>query len=90
MYTVRRAGVVLSLSEATLKSIILISHDPELIADTRELCKTRGMALTVETEWKRALLRTLFEAADHREIPYWYGDHRCRAKWVGGRPAHRS
>jgi hypothetical protein len=58
MYTVRRAGVVLSLSEATLKSIILISHDPELIADTREICKTRGMALTVETEWKRALERS--------------------------------
>jgi imidazolonepropionase len=32
----------------------------------------------------------LFDAADHREIPYWYGDHRCRATWVGGRAAHRS
>ena len=32
----------------------------------------------------------LFDVADHREIPYWYGDHRCVATWVGGRPAHRS
>jgi imidazolonepropionase len=30
----------------------------------------------------------LFDAADHREIPYWYGDHRCRATWVAGRPAY--
>jgi imidazolonepropionase len=32
----------------------------------------------------------LFDVADHREIPYWYGDHRCVATWVRGRPAHRS
>ena len=31
----------------------------------------------------------LFDVTDHREIPYWYGDRRCRATWVGGRPAHR-
>lgn len=31
----------------------------------------------------------LFDVADHREIPYWYGDRRCVATWVGGRPAHR-
>ncbi len=30
----------------------------------------------------------LFDVADHREIPYWYGDRRCLATWVGGRPAH--
>ena len=30
----------------------------------------------------------LFEVRDHREIPYWYGDQRCRRTWVGGRPAH--
>ncbi len=30
----------------------------------------------------------LFEVRDHREIPYWYGDHRCRRTWVGGRVAH--
>lgn len=30
----------------------------------------------------------LFDVRDHREIPYWYGDQRCRRTWVGGRPAH--
>lgn len=30
----------------------------------------------------------LFDVQDHREIPYWYGDHRCVATWVSGRPAH--
>lgn len=29
----------------------------------------------------------LFEVSDHREIPYWYGDQRCRRTWVGGSPA---
>ena len=41
-----------------MKTIILISHDPELIADTREICKSRGMQLTIEPEWKRALDRS--------------------------------
>ncbi len=30
----------------------------------------------------------LFGVRDHREIPYWYGDQRCRRTWVGGRAAH--
>jgi imidazolonepropionase len=29
----------------------------------------------------------LFDVSDVREIPYWYGDRRCRATWVGGCPA---
>lgn len=32
----------------------------------------------------------LFDVADHREIPYWYGDRRCVATWVQGRPAHQA
>ncbi len=32
----------------------------------------------------------LFDVRDHREIPYWYGDRRCVATWVAGRPAHRA
>ena len=28
----------------------------------------------------------LFEMEDVRELPYWYGDHRCRGTWVDGRP----
>lgn len=30
----------------------------------------------------------LFELTDVRELPYWYGDRRCRATWVGGVPCH--
>lgn len=29
----------------------------------------------------------LFDIEDFRELPYWYGDHRCRGTWVDGRPA---
>ena len=28
----------------------------------------------------------IFEADDIREIPYWYGDRRCRATWARGEP----
>ena len=30
----------------------------------------------------------LFDASDVRELPYWYGDNRCGATWVRGRPCH--
>jgi imidazolonepropionase len=31
----------------------------------------------------------LFDIDDIRELPYWYGDRRCVATWVDGRPAWR-
>jgi imidazolonepropionase len=30
----------------------------------------------------------LWEAADIREIPYWYGDRRCMGTWVKGKPCY--
>jgi imidazolonepropionase len=30
----------------------------------------------------------LFEADDYRELPYWYGDRRCRGAWARGRACH--
>ncbi len=30
----------------------------------------------------------LFDAEDVRELPYWYGDRRCRGSWVRGKPCH--
>jgi imidazolonepropionase len=30
----------------------------------------------------------VFEADDVRELPYWYGDRRCRGSWVRGKPCH--
>jgi imidazolonepropionase len=32
----------------------------------------------------------LFDVRDVREVPYWYGDNRCVATWVGGKPCHPS
>lgn len=30
----------------------------------------------------------LWDVADSREIPYWYGDRRCMGTWVRGQPCH--
>jgi imidazolonepropionase len=30
----------------------------------------------------------LFDVEDVRELPYWYGDRRCRGTWVRGKPCH--
>jgi imidazolonepropionase len=30
----------------------------------------------------------LFDIEDYRELPYWYGDHRCRKTWVQGKACH--
>lgn len=32
----------------------------------------------------------LFDVEDSREIPYWYGDRRCRATWARGKACHPS
>ena len=32
----------------------------------------------------------LFGVRDLREVPYWYGDNRCLATWVGGKPCYSS
>ena len=31
----------------------------------------------------------VFEADDVRELPYWFGDRRCRGTWVRGKPCHQ-
>jgi imidazolonepropionase len=30
----------------------------------------------------------LFDGEDYRELPYWYGDRRCRATWARGKACH--
>ena len=30
----------------------------------------------------------LYDVEDARELPYWYGDRRCRASWVRGKACH--
>jgi imidazolonepropionase len=32
----------------------------------------------------------LFDVKDIRELPYWYGDNRCRATWARGKACHPS
>ena len=32
----------------------------------------------------------LFDADDVRELPYWYGDRRCRATWARGKACHEA
>jgi imidazolonepropionase len=32
----------------------------------------------------------LWDTEDFREIPYWYGDRRCRASWARGKACHQS
>ena len=32
----------------------------------------------------------LFDVRDVRELPYWYGDNRCVATFVRGKPCHTS
>jgi imidazolonepropionase len=32
----------------------------------------------------------LFDVRDARELPYWYGDNRCIATYVRGKPCHTS
>ena len=32
----------------------------------------------------------LWDAGDVRELPYWYGDARCRASWTAGKTCHHS
>lgn len=31
---------------------------------------------------------SLFEGEDFRELPYWYGDRRCRGSWASGETCH--
>jgi imidazolonepropionase len=31
----------------------------------------------------------LFEGDDVRELPYWYGDRRCRGSWARGKACHQ-
>jgi imidazolonepropionase len=31
----------------------------------------------------------IFDIADVRELPYWYGDRRCHATWVRGKACHQ-
>ena len=65
----------LSVHEAVIASTVNGAAALDLAGETGQLAP--GM---------RADL-ALFDIEDIRELPYWYGDQRCHATWVDGRPA---
>ena len=66
----------LSVSEAILAATVNGAAAVGLAAETGQLAPGFSADLA------------LFDMEDIRELPYWYGDHRCHATWVRGRPAH--
>ena len=66
----------LSVSEAVLAATVNGAAAVGLAHETGQLAP--GFAADL----------ALFDIEDVRELPYWYGDHRCRATWVRGVPCH--
>ncbi|MEK6612884.1 MAG: imidazolonepropionase [Gemmatimonadota bacterium] len=68
----------MSVSEAVLAATVNGAAALGLAAETGQLAAGYSADLA------------LFDVADVRELPYWYGDQRCHASWVRGVPAHRA
>ncbi|MEP7382628.1 MAG: imidazolonepropionase [Gemmatimonadota bacterium] len=64
----------LSVSEAILAATVNGAAALDLAQETGQLAPGFSADLA------------LFDIEDAREIPYWYGDRRCRATWVRGVP----
>lgn len=75
--------LILTLGVSQLR----LSAGEALVAATVNGAAALGIAETVGqiAPGFRADL-ALFDVTDHREIPYWYGDERCRRVWSGARP----
>ena len=66
----------MSVSEAVLAATVNGAAALGLAAETGQLAPGFSADLA------------LFDVADVRELPYWYGDQRCHATWVRGVPAY--
>lgn len=66
----------LSVAEAVLAATVNGAAAVGLAAETGQLSPGFSADLA------------LYDIEDVRELPYWYGDHRCHATWVRGVPAH--
>lgn len=66
----------MSVSEAILAATVNGAAAVGLAAETGQLAPGFSADLA------------LFDIEDVRELPYWYGDHRCHATWVRGAQAH--
>ncbi|MEO6446869.1 MAG: amidohydrolase family protein, partial [Gemmatimonadaceae bacterium] len=62
----------LSVSEALLAATVNGAAALDLAQETGQLAPGFSADLA------------LFEMEDVRELPYWYGDRRCRSTWVRG------
>jgi imidazolonepropionase len=68
----------LSVAESVIAATVNGAAALALAADTGQIAPRFSADLT------------LFDVKDIRELPYWYGDNRCRATWVRGKPCHSS
>ena len=75
MLTLAVSQLRLSVAEAMLAATVNGAAALELAHETGQLAPGYSADLA------------LFDVSDVREIPYWYGDRRCRATWLAGAPA---
>jgi len=66
----------MSVSEAVLAATVNGAAALGLAAETGQLAA--GLAADI----------AVFDIGDIRELPYWYGDHRCRRSWARGNACH--
>lgn len=75
MLTLAVSQLRLSVAEAMLAATVNGAAAVDLAHETGQIAPGYSADLA------------LFDVDDVREIPYWYGDRRCRATWVAGTPA---
>lgn len=77
MLTLAVSQLRLTVAEAILAATVNGAAAVGLAAETGQLAP--GFAADLAA----------FDADDVRELPYWYGDQRCRASWVRGKTCHQ-
>lgn len=76
MLTLAVSQLKLSVAEAVLAATVNGAAALGLADDTGQIAPGYAADLA------------LFEIGDIRELPYWYGDHRCVGSWSRGRACH--
>ena len=76
MLTFAVSQLHLSVAEAVVAATANGAAALELAAETGQLSPGFSADLA------------LFDIGDIRELPYWYGDHRCNRSWVRGKACH--
>jgi imidazolonepropionase len=76
MLTLAVSQLKLSVAEAVIAATVNGAAALGLAAETGQIAPGYSADLA------------LFDIDDIRELPYWYGDHRCRASWSRGHACH--